>query len=86
MYQHKQATLTDGVRSTGSLYLIETSIKVHILIIKSMPSGLRIRHLLSHDCDQYKHSLPLTMTSVKVVIPHNSSIFFKIYVSLFIWK
>jgi hypothetical protein len=41
---------------------------------------------LSHDCDQYKHSLPLTMTSVKVVIPHNSSIFFKIYVSLFIWN
>jgi hypothetical protein len=26
------------------------------------------------------------MTSVKVVIPHNSSIFFKIYVSLFIWN
>jgi hypothetical protein len=39
MYQHKQATLTGGVRLTGSLYLIETSIKVHILIIKMMPSG-----------------------------------------------
>jgi hypothetical protein len=33
---------TDGVRSTGSIYLIETSIKVHILIIELMPSGHRI--------------------------------------------
>jgi hypothetical protein len=28
----------------------------------------------------------VTMTFVKVVIPHNTNIYFKIYVSLFIWN
>jgi hypothetical protein len=35
---YKKSTLTGGVRLTGSTYLIETSIKVHILIIKLTPS------------------------------------------------
>jgi hypothetical protein len=42
MYQYKLVTLTDGVRSTRSIYLIESSIKVYILIIKLTPSGHRI--------------------------------------------